>query len=133
VERSETKSGEHERQRGTTHLDHRLASSGSASPLAAALRMIQSNYPMRLETASRPTIRAGRLYRTAPAAWSTDPVDRSMAIGRVSLTINAAVWQSYADASLEHRDVQDPDVVVVLHAAQAEAEMLTLAAQGRLN
>jgi hypothetical protein len=61
------------------------------------------------------------------------PVDTSVAIGRASLTINAAVWQSYADASVEHRDVDDPDVVVVLHAAQAEAEMLTLAAQGRLN
>jgi hypothetical protein len=48
-------------------------------------------------------------------------------------TMNAAVWQSYADASLEHRDIHDPDVAVVLHAAQAEAEILTLAAQGRVH
>jgi hypothetical protein len=133
VERSETESGEHERQPGTTPSRSPDGVSHSASPPAAALRMIQSNYPSAWQPASRPTTRAGQLYRTAPPAWSTNPVDTSIAIGQASLTINAAVWQSYADASVEHRDIHDPDVVVVLHAAQVEVEMLTLAARGRLN
>ena len=45
--------------------------------------------------------------------------------------MTAALWEEWAEMSVTHRDVRDPDVAVVLRLVQHEAEIDRLRRQGR--
>jgi hypothetical protein len=45
--------------------------------------------------------------------------------------MTAALWDEWAEMSITHRDVHDPDVAAVLHLIQAEAELDRLCREGR--
>jgi hypothetical protein len=47
-------------------------------------------------------------------------------------SMTAALWDEWAEMSVTHRDVRDPDVAAVLRLVQREAEIDRLRRQGRL-
>jgi hypothetical protein len=47
--------------------------------------------------------------------------------------MTAALWDEWAEMSITHRDVHDPDVAVVLRLVQHEAEIDRLRSDGRLS
>ena len=53
-------------------------------------------------------------------------------IGRTVESVNAVLWDEWAEMSITHRDVHDPDVAAVLRLVQREAEIDRLRRQGRL-
>lgn len=53
-------------------------------------------------------------------------------IGATMGHVTAVLWDEWAEMSITHRDVHDPDVAAVLHLLQQEAEIEQLRRQGRL-
>ena len=46
--------------------------------------------------------------------------------------MTTVLWDEWAEMSITHRDVHDPDVAAVLHTVQQEAEIDRLRREGRL-
>jgi hypothetical protein len=46
--------------------------------------------------------------------------------------MTAVLWEEWAEMSVTHRDVRDPDVAVVLQLVRAEAETDRLRREGQL-
>ena len=46
--------------------------------------------------------------------------------------MTAALWDEWAEMSITHRDVRDPDVAAVLRLVQREAEIDRLRSEARL-
>ena len=53
-------------------------------------------------------------------------------IGRSVKSVNAVLWDEWAEMSITHRDVHDVDVAAVLHLVQQEAEIDRLRNEGRV-
>jgi len=47
-------------------------------------------------------------------------------------SVNAVLWDEWAEMSVTHRDVHDADVAALLHLLQQEAEIDRLRSEGRL-
>jgi hypothetical protein len=52
-------------------------------------------------------------------------------IGASVGSVTAALWEEWAEMSITHRDVRDPDVATVLRLVQREAEIDRLRSQGQ--
>jgi hypothetical protein len=47
-------------------------------------------------------------------------------------SVNAVLWDEWAEMSVTHRDVHDADVAALLHLLQQEAEIDRLRTEGRI-
>jgi hypothetical protein len=53
-------------------------------------------------------------------------------IGAIVRSVRAELWEEWAEMSMTHRDLRDPDVATVLRLVQHEAELDRLESNGSL-